>query len=226
MTEILKQHPLRNIVLRFDLSKEMSDFEKEGLETYYRIHDETWDMSMRLNERTIELTHIDAGISRLHKELLPMEQKLDQLEADYGLRDGEDLPQMEEKVTHDGETFYSFTIPHNKKMVDLAKLLMEEWKWYDAQVDHMYYHEGWLKRDARAPVHVIYRRYKEASVDIVSLDKDEQKFLTAHSKVWKQQDAYFEYANKVFDAFEGLRERTENLYIRIEYIDNMLDGLL
>lgn len=111
-------------------------------------------------------------------------------------------------------------------MVDLTKPLMVEWNWYDAQVDRMYYHQGWLKRDARAPVHVIYRRYKETSVDIVSLDRDEQEFLTAHTSVWKQQDEYFEYANNVFDAFEDLRDRTENLYIRMEYIDNMLDGLL
>ena len=81
MKEIVRQHPLRSIILEFDEEKKTLDFEKRVLEAYYRQHDRTWDVKQQLLQHKEALSGLEAKIMELEYMLLPTEQELDFLEA-------------------------------------------------------------------------------------------------------------------------------------------------
>src|SRR3546814_10649031 len=81
MKEIVKQHPLRTIILEFDVDKPALDFEIAALDAYYRQHDRTWETKQRLLHHKDALFELEVKITELEYLLLPTEQQLDFLEA-------------------------------------------------------------------------------------------------------------------------------------------------
>src|SRR5690606_19873324 len=119
MKEIVKQHPLRPIILEFDMDKPALDFETEALAAYYRQHDKTWETKQRLHEHKDVLFQLEVKITELDYALLPIEQQLDFLEAGFQLTDQSGLPFIEEGFTIDVGEFNNDIIQHNRELVEL-----------------------------------------------------------------------------------------------------------
>ncbi len=221
MKEIVKEHPLRPIILRFDLTKKAPDFEKEGLEAYYRMHDSTWDTRMKLLQHKDELQQLQWRIDELGAQLLPMEHDLQLLEFAVQLRDVNDTPMPKTTGTFSinyGD-FSEKVRAHNKAMIDFYPAIRGAWDWFDAYADFIYEKESWIEEDVYISLHEIYQHYEEVSVDIVALDRDEQEFYGVYAEVQKIQTDYFDYGNEVFDAYGTLHSRATAFYHRAEQVD-------
>src|SRR5690606_5042380 len=144
MKEIVKQHPLRTIILEFDPEKPALDFETKALEAYYRQHDRTWDTKQLLQQHKDVLFQLEVKITELDYALLPIEQQLDFLEAGFQLKDQKDLPFLDEEFTINVGDFNNDIIRHNKELVELWKGIDAEQKWYNYWADHIYEHESWF----------------------------------------------------------------------------------
>lgn len=226
MKEIVKQHPLRPIILEFDMAKPALDFETEALDAYYRQHDRTWETKQRLLEHKDAFFQLEVKITELDYALLPIEQQLDFLEAGFQLTDQNELPFIEEGFTIDVGEFNNDVIQHNRELVELWKGVDAEQKWYNEWADHIYENESWFDQqddEGSDLIHKVFRHYEEVSVDIVSLDRDQQEFFGAVGEVTELQNEYFDYGEAVLQTYTTLHERSEKVYRRAERLNDHID---
>lgn len=219
MKTIVKEHPLRAIILNFDLTKEAPEFETKALEAYYLEHDQTWTTKQNLLQHKDALYQLDIAITESEYMLLPIEQQLDFLEMGLQLVEGVELPIMDKEFSIDVGAFFKEVLAHNKAMDEFYADLLAEWEWFDRWADYIYEHEDWCQPNQRYLIHEVYRRYKEVSVDIVSLDKDQQAFFGAHGEVRDLQKDYFDYGNQVFAMYNRVKDRAEAAYHRSERLN-------
>ena len=226
MKETVKQHPLRTIILEFDPEKPALDFETQALNAYYRQHDRTWDTKQQLQLHKDALFQLEVKITELEYTLLPIEQQLDFLEAGFQLTDQSNLPRLEEGFTIDVGEFNNDVIWHNGELVELWKGIKTEEDWYNEWADFIYENEDWFdEQDEEGDelIHQVFRHYEEVSVDIVSLDRDQQEFFGAVKEVTELQNEYFDYCKVVIDMYTALHERSERVYRRAERLNDHID---
>jgi len=226
MKEIVKQHPLRPIILEFDMAKPALDFETEALDAYYRQHDRTWDTKLKLLQHKDALFSLEVRITELEYSLLPIEQQLDFLEAGFQLTDQKELPFIEEGFTIDVGDFNNDIIAHNRGLVELHGLVVAEQKWFNEWADFIYENEDWFDEEddiGDGLIHKVFRHYEEVSVDIVSLDRDQQEFFGAVGEVTELQTEYFSYGETVFDLYTVLHGRSEKVYRRAERLNDHIN---
>ncbi|NGM60765.1 hypothetical protein G5B30_02425 [Sphingobacterium sp. SGG-5] len=219
MKIIVKEHPLRPIVLRFDTTKQPPEFEKEALDAYYAMHDKTWETKQNLLTHKDSLYELDVQITELEYRLLPIEHQVSFLEAGFKLVDNVELPPVDKDFSIGIGEFRAEVNTHITDMQELYKDLMPEWKWFDNWADFIYDHEDWCAPGDNELIHQVYRRYEEVSVDIVSLDRDQQEFFGAHGEVRQLQRDYFAYGKQVFDMYNDLNERAEKVYKRANRVN-------
>lgn len=229
MKEIVKEHPLRPIVLRFDLDKPLLDFEKKGLHAHYLMHDLTWDMLQQLKAHHNALEEIDIKISELEYLLLPIEQELDILEVFLRIKDPAVLPfdekDGEAEVTIDIGDFFQDVVQHNQCLQDMHAGIHAEYDWFDNHFDRIYEQESWIDKGLWDDIHQIYRNYLEAQVDIVTLDREQEEFKGVLTEVFDYQDIYMDYGDSVFAAYNELHKRSEEVYRRAEVVNSKLTDL-
>src|SRR3546814_384467 len=190
MKQIVKQHPLRTIILEFDVDKPALDFEIAALDAYYRQHDRTWETKQRLLQHKDALFELEVKITELEYLLLPTEQQLDFLEAGFQLTDQKELPFIEEEFTIDVGDFNKGVVYHNRELVELHGLVVAEQEWFNEWADFIYENEDWFDEqddEGDGLIHQVFRHYEEVSVDIVSLDRDQQEFFGAVGEVTELQ---------------------------------------
>ncbi|TDQ76614.1 hypothetical protein [Sphingobacterium yanglingense] len=229
MKEIVKEHPLRPIILRFDLDKPLLDFEKKGLEAHYLMHDLTWDMLQQFKTHHNALEEIDIEISELEYLLLPIEQELDFLEVFLRIKDPSALPfdekDGEAEITIDIGDFFQGVVYHNQRLQDIHASVDGEHQWFKSHFDMIYEKESWIAPRLWDDIHQIYRNYLQAQVDIVTLDRDQEEFRGALAEVFDYQDSYMDYGDSVFAAYNELHNRSEQVYRRAEVANSRLADL-
>lgn len=229
MKEIVKEHPLRPIILRFDLDKPQLDFEKKGLAAHSLMHDLTWDILQQLKQHNQALEEIDFEIAELEYLLLPIEQDLDILEVFLKIKNPSVLPfdkhDEETEISIDLEDFYKGIIYHNQRIQDLHDDISKEHQWFNAHFEMIYEKESWINEELWNDIHQIYKNYLEAQVDIVSLDRDQEEFREVLAEVNDLQDNYNEYGEVIFNSFNALHSRSQECYKRAEIINKGLDEL-
>lgn len=229
MKEIVKEHPLRPIILRFDFDKPQLEFERKGLESHYQMHDLTWEMFQNFKQHYLALREIDLKISELDYLLLPIEQDLDILEVFLKIKDPSVLP-FDEKdgevdISIDLQTFYQGVHNHNLKLNDLHSLVTHEHDWFKAHFDMIYEKESWIDTSLWDDIHKIYRNYLDAQVDIVTLDRDQEEFRETLSEVFDYQDMYGDFGETIFEAYANLNKRSDLNYRRTEVVNEGLSKL-
>lgn len=226
MKEIVKQHPLRPIILEFDMAKQALDFEAEALHAYYRQHDRTWETKQQLLQHKDALFSLEVRITELEYSLLPIEQQLDFLEAGFQLTDQHELPFIEEGFTIDVGEFNNDVIAHNKGLIELHGLVVAEQEWFNEWADFIYDNEDWFDADDELGdelIHKVFRHYEEVSVDIISLDRDQQEFFDSVGEVTELQSEYFDYGEAVLDLYTALHGRSEEVYRRAERLNDHIE---
>ncbi len=222
MKTIVKEHPLRPIILRFDLQKQTPEFEEEALDAYYAMHDKTWETKQNLLMHKDSLFELDVQITELEYRLLPIEQQVSFLEVGFQLVDNVELPPFDHDFSIGIGEFRTEVNNHLTDMQELYKDLMQEWAWFDSWADFIYDHEDWCAPGGNELIHQVYRHYEEVSVDIVSLDRDQQEFFGAHGEVRQLQRDYFDYGSQVFNMYNRVKERAEKVYKRANRVNDYI----
>ncbi|MBD1432714.1 hypothetical protein H8B06_07760 [Sphingobacterium sp. DN00404] len=226
MKEIVTEHPLRTIILRFDLKKTQLKTEKRGLDAHYHMHDLTWTMQQQLHAHYQTLEEIEIQVNELKYYLLPIEQDLDMLEVFLGIKDPSVLPFDEKddntEIDIDLDAFYKDVSYHNQRIQDLHDEVSKEYNWYKQHFDMMYEKESWIDDSLWDDVHQIYLIYTEVQVDIVTLDRDQEEFREILSEVFDYQEIYREYAETLFQTYNELQKRSEENYRRTEIVNQAL----
>ena len=229
MKEIVKEHPLRPIILQFDFSKPQMEFEKKGLEAHYLMHDLTWNMLQQLREHSHAAEEINAEIAELEYMLLPIEHDLNMLENFLGIRP-DAAPPFDEKaqkatVEIDVLAFYDRVNEHNSRLRELHDKTCREIEWSNKHFDMIYEKESWIEESLWKDVHQIYRNYLEAQVDIVTLDRDQEEFRGTLAEVYDYQDMYNDFGTTVFESYTALQERSEKIYHRGKTVNEAFDKM-
>lgn len=220
MKTIVRPHPLKEIILEFDDSKAQPDFEQEALARYYEAHDEVWDLKQRITYLSDGLKDVQRKVDEYRMEALVMEQSLDLVEDALGLSDGNELPEIPDEITIDVTGLFQDFGAHSMRIDALYEQVSQLTQKYNEEVDRLdpedIYQEDW-------PVHSryfgvfdqVYDRYEESSVNIVSVDDDEQVFLGIYSELYEAYDAILASALEVFEVYKVLIDQVNILYDRV-----------
>ncbi len=217
MKEIVKEHPLRPIILQFDLKKKALDFEVKALAAYYRMHDRSWETKQNLSQHKNTLTEIDIKTIELEYRLAPIKQQLDFMEAAFKLADNVELPEIAEPFTIDIADFYEEVESHNKDLIALHKDITVEMQWFNDWADYIYENEDWFDEqddEGDKLIHQVFKHYDEVSVDIISLDRDQQEFFGVLGHIRKLQQEYFDYGEEVSAQYARVHHESEAIYQR------------
>lgn len=217
MKEIVKEHPLRPIILQFDLKKKAPDFETKALDAYYRMHDRSWETKQNLLQHKNTLMEIDADTTELEDRLSVIKQQLVFLEAAFKLVENVELPDMGERFSIDIVDFYTAVDSHNEDLRALHRLVVEEMQWFENWADYIYENESWFDgEDEKGDelLYQIFRQYDDVSVDIISLDRDQQEFFGVLDHIRKLQQEYFDYGEEVSEQYNRVHHASEEVYQR------------
>ncbi|WP_140937441.1 hypothetical protein [Sphingobacterium lumbrici] len=226
MKEIVKEHPLRPIILQFDLKKKALDLEVKALEAYYRMHDRSWETKQNLLQHKDTLFDLDIKTTELEYRLLPIEQELDFLEAAFKLVDQVDLPVIEEPFSIDITDFYQAHDSHREDLIELHKQIVDEQTWFNDWADYIYENEDWFDEqddEGCDLIHQVFSRYEEVSVDIISLDRDQQDFFGVLGEIRKIQTDFFDYGEIVFEQYTRVHQQSQEIYSRAERIQQYVN---
>lgn len=227
MKEIVKEHPLRPIILQFDLKKKALDFEVKALEAYYRMHDRSWETKQNLLRHKDAFMEIDMKTIELEYRLAPIKQQLDFLEAAFKLVNNVDLPDMGERFSIDIVDFYTAVDSHNEDLRALHQQITAELQWFNDWADYIYDNEDdWFdEQDSEGDklIHKVFKHYDDVSVDIISLDRDQQEFFGVIGDIRKLQREYFEYGEEVSEQYTRVHHESEEVYQRALRVKQYVD---
>lgn len=221
MKEIVKEHPLRPIILRFDLKKKPLDFEQKALEAYYRMHDKSWAAKQNLQQHRDALRAIEARATELELDLATIERHLAFIEVTFKLTDNTKLPEVHESFSLDIVDFYEEVENHNKALIELHRRVIAESDWFDEWLEQVYEREDWFDAqddEGSDLIHRVFRHYDDVSVDIISLDRDQQEFFGVLGEIRKLQENYFDYGESVIEYYNRLHFASEDAYQRALHI--------
>lgn len=219
MKTIVKPHPLKDIILEFDESKEQPDYEKEALALYYEAHDQVWELKQRLDSLAKGIAEVQEKTSGYYVEVLVLEQNLEFVEDSLGLSDGSNIPELDSEITIDVTGLFHDMEEHSGAMQDLYEMVENMNRRYNHEIDLIdpadEYQEHW-------PVHGryfgifsdIYPRYEDLSVNIVSLDDDEQNFLGIYGDIYDKYRETLDLSEEAFEAYCHLVELVDPIYKR------------
>lgn len=229
MKEIVREHPLRPIILQFDLDKPLLEFEKKGLHAHYLMHDLTWETLQNLKTHYAAYEQLDMEIAELEYLLLPIEQDLDILEVFLKIKDPSVLPfddkDDQASIDIDLGDFFQGVVYHNQRLQDMHDMVNQEYLWSKKHFDMIYEKESWIETQLWDDIHQIYSNYLQAQVDIVTLDRDQEEFREALSEVFDFQDRYMDYGDSVIAAYNELQKRAEESYRRAEVVNERLSDM-
>lgn len=219
MKTIVREHPLKDIILEFDESKTQPDFEKEALATYYEAHDEVYALKQRLDILAEGLADADAEVANLYMEALALEQSLEIIEDFLGLSVGDSIPDIEGEITIDVAELFEDIRKHHDVFQQLYLQIDDLTNKYNFEMDLMdpddEFQENW-------PIHSryftvfdkVFPRYEELSVDIVSIDDDQETFRGVYGELLDIYNANLALAEWVFANYKNLFDLVEPMYER------------
>jgi hypothetical protein len=207
-------HPFRNITLEYDETKEETGYEKDLIKQFISLHD--------LLEETKNLCHriiyfykeVDEEIGKVEKEFQPLRKSVEYYEQQVKLFMGKEVKTKEEAawVQQLSGKYYEITPGFHEMVTALygrMKGMDDECDKYWALEDK-YGNNMDTYRDSN---HELYANYLNYSLDIVSLDGEEQAFYTMASEVSKKMelgrgpvtghyDRLIKDVNNIYKAFE------------------------
>ncbi|NGM61205.1 hypothetical protein G5B30_04645 [Sphingobacterium sp. SGG-5] len=226
---IVKEHPLKDIVLEFDQDITPPSYEQEALQHYYNAHDKTWAMKERAEAMMKRLEEAKNTVEDLNLRRLGMEQELEILEDWLGVAQMEDIPYFDESITIDINGFFEVSLKHNDELQALYEVVNDLTTAYNKDIDNLYEDDYLIDPMYFDVLDDVYKHYEEVSVHIVSLDDDHQAFLGEYGTVSKSFFQYLDLGEEVFERYRVLVEVTQRVYDRVGIVDqtfrNKLKGL-
>lgn len=228
MKTIVREHPLKDIILEYDESKEQPDFEKAALAVYFEAHDEVYELKQRLDVLGQGLADADGEIADLYMEALALEQSLEIVEDALGLSNGEDIPEITGEISIDVSELFEDIQKHSDTYQQLYLRIDDLTKKYNFEIELLdpndQYQENW-------PIHSryftmfdeVFPRYEELSVNIVSVDEDQEAFRSVYGELMEKYNANLEFAEWVFENYKHLYDLVESLYGRTSVAMTAMD---
>lgn|SRR5690606_3745910 len=229
MKTVVKNHPLKDIILEFDESKEPLAIETAALELYYEAHDVVYAIKQRADQMRLDLLRGQTEVEELYMEALLLLQELEIIEESLNISTGPEV-EIDGELTIEVTEFFFSVEKHNKKMQDIHGLIDDLSNRHNESLD-IVFQEG---HDDYHPVHEkyfslfdeVYPRYEEVSVNIVTLDEDEDYFKQIYGKVDDVFQDNFDIGTALFERYNQLYEFTKDLYQRTERASVALNQFL
>lgn len=215
MNMILKEHPLRTIILEFDEDKVAPVFETKALETYYEMHDRTWLWVERLRIAREMIPALEFRVEQAEEQYEEARQKLEHLLV--MIPENPERPRVTMQLKMITEALNSFLCDFVPDLIDQAADFYD----YDTFTVE---EDAWLSDVAFKQFSAIFEDYKSCKVDMVSFDRDLDDFKGILGHIRKREGKYYEMMNALIDTYDELNNKIDALHDRIsEYDDNLLE---
>lgn len=215
MNEIITKHQLRTIILEFDENKEAPEFESQALQTYYEMHDRTWDCTERLRVEREKVPSLVFRLEQVEEQYEQAKGKLEHLLLMAPHNTERPRVTMQLKMfTEELDRLLCYFVPD---LIDRAGDFYE----YDTFTIE---EDTWLSEVAFKQFNLIFDDYENCKVNMVSFDTDLEDFKGVLGQIRKREGKYYDTMNDLIDRYTDLNELIDALYERVnEYDDTLLE---
>lgn len=210
---ILKEHPLRTIILEFDEDKVAPEFETMALDTYYEMHDRVWHWIERLRVAREKVPALEFRLEHVEDMYEEARQKLEHLLVMIPTNPERPRVTMQLKMfTEELDRLLGEFVPD---LIDQSATFYE----YDTfSIEE----DAWLDDVAFKKFNAIFDDYESCKVDMVSFDRDLDDFKGSLGHIRKREGKYYDTMNRLIDSYTDLDEKIDSLYNRINEYDDSL----
>lgn len=223
---IIKEHPLRDIVLEFDDAVEAPDFEQKALSLYYEAHDKTWALREHARKQVKKLKRVDRILDNLNLDRLRLLQGLEVVAEALLHKEREDATMVDEEITLDVTALLEAVEEHNRAFTEVYKSIDKLSRVYNEDIENVLEDDYLIDPRYFGVLSELYQRYDEISVHTVSLDDDHQSFLGVYAEVADEYWRYFSRTGQVFDRYANLLESSDRVYALAEEIQDKLNMVI
>lgn len=201
------------MILRFDTSKTVTQFEALALEYFKELHDRTLVLQKRIKQGRRKAFPFSLRIEEVEELLKTARQKFRHLEVM--------IPENPEKETV--KTQLKSLLAIIEKCLDMfvGELIDETQSFYDYD-DHVVEYDRWMHETAFPQFDQIFKRYEECSVDMVSFDRDLDDFKGVLGAIKRQEAKYYDTMNELIERYSDLNGNISDLFKQVEAFDPSL----
>lgn len=213
MNEIITEHALRTIILRFDESKAAPEWETTALKIYQEMHDRTAQLAERLRVAREKIPELCFRKETIEEVLQDAKDKFEHLKVM--------IPENPERprVTMQLKMFLDTL---DELMADfIPDLIDHTMDFYDYD-EYTIKEDEWLSEVAFNAFNPIIDRYKECAVDMVSFDRDLDDFKGVLGHIRKREGKYYDQTNELSDSYTDFNEAVGNLHEQIDAFDDSI----
>lgn len=211
MKTITIDHPLRSISYKLRKNSFPLNTEARALDSYRLAHDQVWRMK-RLFEQ--EKGEVQLALIDLHKLDAEREELSDMLgfyKEQVDLSSENLHIEMDVKFQVEVRDFYNNVNRQHSKVIQFYDIIGRRDAEYITITD-MYCRE----EKPIDPLHFkildsVFENYSDMQVDVVSLDKDLQQFLTTLQEVYNFLDTYIQHYNILYKAYGTILHKAAQL---------------
>ncbi len=211
MKTITIDHPLRSISYKIRENSFPLNTEIQALDSYRSAHDQVWRMKRLFEEEKgevqlalIDLYKLDAEGQELRDILGFYKEQMD--------LSSKNLPaDLDVKLQVEIRNFYNSVMQHHRNTVQFYDVIGARDTAYVKITDTYYRGEKPIDPLHFKVLDSVFENYSDMQVDIVTLDKDLQQFLTALGDVYLLLDKYVQHYNILYKAYGTILHNTGDL---------------
>lgn len=201
--------------LRFDRTKTPPEFETRALEYFRELHDRTLELQERIEagrHRAFAFTLLAEKAEELFKQAKAKFAHLQMM-----------IPEHPEKPTV-REQLRELLADISGVLDGFVQELIDETEAFYEYDDLSVKYDQWLHNVAFPQFDLIFKRYPECSVDMVSFDRDLDDFKGVLGAVRRQEAKYYDTMNELIEHYSEVNIDMSDLFKQIEDFDPTLLG--
>ncbi len=225
-TPTIIRHPLRNIRLAYDTSKERQPLEEEAIAGYIHLHDEVLRLKNELDRQGKRQEKVKGKMTELQGRLLMLEQETEFFEVGLGLADPEILPELSGTISLDPADLF-----------DAVGSFQDDFRDFYADVvictdDHNRFlkedeaFDEWFEKYDRGLFMDVMHNWEKLSLDIVAFDEDYDDMKSVFPPYMMTKEMFFASSEALFEAYAEFVKVVDQLYRRVERVDQETQRLL
>ncbi|NGM63787.1 hypothetical protein [Sphingobacterium sp. SGR-19] len=221
MKTITIDHPLRTISYQAHDDRYPLNHETQALDNYRLAHDQVWRMKLLFEK---EKGEAQLALINLHK----LDEERDELNDMFGFyKEHVDFSskslhtELEVGFQVELRNFYNSVIEQHRKLVQFYDVIGTRDREYITIADTYCRGEKPIDPLRFEVLDSVFRHHEDMHVDVVSLDKDLQQFLTVLADVYLLLDSYIQQYNILYSTYSDILQKTAQLTKDVQVLETV-----
>ncbi|SRR5690606_19745845 len=218
-TPTIIRHPLRNIRLAYDTSKERQPLEEEAIAGYIHLHDEVLRLKQELDRQGKQHEKVKNRMTELQGRLLMLEQETEFFEVGFRLADPEILPEITGTFSFDPADLFdavsSFQDDFGDFYADVKTCSDDHNKFI--KEDEAF--DEWFETYHSSLFMNVMHNWEQLSLDIAAFDEDYDNMKSVFPPYTMTKEMFYASSEALLEAYNEFIKVVDQLYRRVERVN-------